>query len=93
MILSGERDGDVTVAYATADGSADAGDGYATTSGTLTFTPADDSETISVPTIEDTDDEETETFTLTLSSPTGATTSCGSAARTPSRYTTRPADA
>ena len=73
VTLSGTRTGDVTVAYATADGSANDDSDYTNTSGTLTFTPTEDFRTISVPTTDDTDQEQDETFTVTLSSPTGAT--------------------
>ena len=63
--------GDVTVAYGTADGTATAGTDYtAPVSGTeLTISAGQSSGTISIATIEDTDDEDDETFTLTLSSP------------------------
>ena len=63
---SGEE---VTVDYATSDGSATEGQDYTETTGTLTFAAlVADSQTILVPIIDDTDDEdEEETFTLTLS--------------------------
>ena len=73
VTLGGTRTGNVTVAYATADGTAEEGDDYDDTTGTLTFTPTEEFHTISVPTLEDTDPEDTETFTLTLSNPNGAT--------------------
>ena len=63
---SGEE---VTVDYATSDGSATEGQDYAETTGTLTF-PANSvvSRTVSVPVTDDTvDEDEEETFTLTLS--------------------------
>ena len=63
---SGEE---VTVDYATSDGSATAGEDYAETTGTLTF-PANSvvSQTVSVPVTDDAvDEEEEEMFTLTLS--------------------------
>ena len=82
VTLTGTRTGEVTVAYATADGSADAGDDYDDTSGTLTFDTTEDSKTITVPTIEDTDEEENETFTVTLGSPNGATIEDGTATGT-----------
>ena len=72
----------VTVDYATADGTANAGDDYTSTSGTLTFAPGEASKTIPVPTVEDTAQEQTETFTVTLSSPTNATIQGGSATGT-----------
>ena len=79
VTLSGTRTGNVTVDYATADGTAEVGADYTGTSGTLTFTPTENSKTISVPTVEDTTDEETETFTVTLSNPSGATIQDGTA--------------
>ncbi|MCY4509512.1 MAG: hypothetical protein OXG35_21490, partial [Acidobacteria bacterium] len=66
VTLTGPRTGSVTVAYSTADGTADAGDDYTTTSGSLTFGTNESSKTISVPTIDDDDDEQAETFTVTL---------------------------
>jgi hypothetical protein len=62
----------VTVAYATADGTATAGSDYTATSGTLTFAPGETSKTVAVPIVEDTTVEPDETFTLTLASPVNA---------------------
>ena len=68
---------DLTVSYATADGSGDsgatAGSDYTAKSGTLTFTnTAAGSQTFTVQTAEDTIDEGTgETFTVSISSPSG----------------------
>ena len=64
---------DLTVNYATADGTANAGSDYESASGTLTFTPADAAaKTITVRTTEDTLDEGTgETFTVSISGPAG----------------------
>ena len=63
---------DLTVSYATADGTAVAGSDYTDTSGTLTFTQADAGDkTFTVQTTEDTFDESGETFTVTISSPSG----------------------
>ncbi len=63
----------VTVGYATADGTGTAGTDYTPTSGTLTFAPGVTSQTIAVNILGDTTVEPNETFTLTLSNPTGAT--------------------
>ena len=65
----------VTVSYSTADGTAKASenDYTAASSTTLTFAAGDTTKTISVPTTEDTRDEDQETFTVTLSGPTNAT--------------------
>ena len=63
----------VTVAYATTDGTATAGEDYASTSGTLTVPAGDTTGEIRVPVLDDDEVEEAETFTLTLSDPTNAT--------------------
>src|SRR5262249_22767771 len=47
------------------------------TSGTLTFAPGETSKTVLVPTINDNVGEGTETFTVNLSNPTGATIAHG----------------
>ena len=57
----------VTVDYATADGTATAGEDYTATSGTLTFAAGETTKTISVSITDDTLDDGGETFTLTLS--------------------------
>ncbi|MHA0287848.1 Calx-beta domain-containing protein [Mycobacterium sp. C3-094] len=69
----------VTVSYATAQGTATAGTDFTARSGTLTFAAGVTSQQISVPVIGDTTVEQNETFTLTLSNPTGATIADGSA--------------
>ena len=72
----------ITVAYATTDGTAAAGADYTAGSGTLQFAPGEASKTLRVPTVEDTVDEQTETFTVSLSNPTGATIQDGAATGT-----------
>ena len=62
----------VTVDYATADGSATAGEDYTAASGTMTFAPGETSKTVAVSVLDDAIDEGEETFTLTLSDPSGA---------------------
>ena len=63
----------VTVAYATADGTATVADNdYTATTGTLTFAPGQTSKTVSVTVKGDTRNEAHETFTLVLSNPTNA---------------------
>ena len=64
----------VTVNYQTANGTATAGDDYTARNGTLTFSPGGAlTRTISVPIINDTiDEEEEETFTVSLSNESNA---------------------
>jgi hypothetical protein len=64
----------VTVGYATADKTALAGSDYTATSGTLTFGAGETSKTITVPVTPDQSVELNETFTVTLSNPTGGAT-------------------
>ena len=71
--LSATSSQQVTVEYATSGGTATSGTDFTAQSGTLTFAANETSKTVSVPTTDDSVDEEHETFTLTLSSPTNAT--------------------
>jgi hypothetical protein len=59
----------VTVGYSMANGSATSGSDYTAGSGTLTFAAGVTSQTISVPILQDTTYEGSETFTVTLASP------------------------
>ena len=72
----------VSVAYATADGSATAGSDYTATSGTLTFAAGETAKTVSVPVLDDAHDEGEETLTLRLSAATGAVIADGVATGT-----------
>ena len=72
----------VTVAYETADGTATASADYTSASGTLTLGSGATTATVEVTILDDTDGEETETFTVTLSNPSGATLSDASATGT-----------
>ena len=74
----------ITVDYATADGSAVAGEDYTAASGTLTFAAATTaSQTIEVAITDDTEDEvEQETFTVELNGAVGATLEDASATGT-----------
>ena len=65
----------VTVHYATSDATATQPADYASTSGDLSFAPADTTKTFTVAVVGDTTEEPTETFTATLSAPTNATLS------------------
>jgi Calx-beta domain/NHL repeat len=62
---------DVTVDFATSDGSATAGLDYIATNGTITFLPGEMIATIHVPILNDSLVEGPETVNLTLSNPTG----------------------
>ena len=57
----------VTMDYATGDGTATAGADYTARSGTITFLPGQQTHSVNVETLDDDAEEETETFTLTLS--------------------------
>ena len=71
--LSAAASGPVTVAYATADGTATAGSDYVAGSGTLTFATGTTTQTVNVVVNGDTTIEPNETFLVNLSSPTAAT--------------------
>ena len=72
VTLSAASEIEVTVAYATADGTASAGTDYRTASGELRFAPGDAEMTFSVPVLGDLTPEADETFTVTLSAPVNA---------------------
>ena len=72
----------VTVDYATADGSAKAGEDYTAASGTLTFAAGETSKSVSVTVLDDAHDEGAETLTLRLSNAAGATINDGEATGT-----------
>jgi len=63
----------IIVEYSTTAGSAVAGADYIATSGTLTFAPGQTMRTVLVPTANDSSGESTETFTVDLTYPVGAT--------------------
>ena len=62
----------VAVDYATADGTAQAGQDYTAAVGTLTFAAGETQKTVSVAVLDDAHDEGEETLTLTLSNASGA---------------------
>lgn len=74
--------GVVTVDYATADGTATAGDDYTAASGTLTFAAGQTEQTIEVAALADRTAEHAETFIFTLSNPSGAAIADGQATGT-----------
>ena len=74
VTLSQSSAAEVTVSYAIEDGSATSGADYTVLEdGTLTFSPAQTSQTITVSVLGDRLDESDETFTVKLSNPTNAT--------------------
>ncbi len=72
VTLSSQSTSEVTLAYATADGSAEAGLDYSLDSGTLTFAVGDTEKEIRIPITDDALDEEDETFTVTLTNASSA---------------------
>ena len=73
VTLDAAAAGEVTVDWATADGTATAGSDYTAASGTLSFAAGETSKTVTVEALADTAAEGDETFTLTLSNAVGAT--------------------
>lgn len=65
------------VNYATSNGSAKSGDEYTSTSGTLSFGAGEASKSFTVAVSNDTSDDGSKTFNVTLTSPTGATLASG----------------
>ena len=82
VTLSRAASGEVTVDYATSDGTAVAGEDYTATSGTLAFAAGELAKTVSVPILDDAVDEGRETFTLKLTNPKGAVIDDGEATGT-----------
>ena len=72
VTLHPAAEAEVTVDYATQDGTATAGSDYTSTSGTLTFAAGDTTKTVSVPITDDTVEDDDETFKLLLSNVSGA---------------------
>ncbi len=66
--------GEITVDYTSSTGTATSGADFTAASGTLTFPAGVTEKTITVSTVDDTDTESTEYFTVTLSNPTGEAT-------------------
>ena len=70
----GGTGGAVTVDYSTADQTATSGSDYTSTSGTLQFADGQETADIQIPLNNDNQDELAESFTLTISNPTGGAT-------------------
>ena len=73
VALSAPTYNQVSVSYATSDGSAQAGSDYDAVSGTVVFAAGSTTRTVVVPVVGDTSVEADETFGLTLSAPVNAT--------------------
>ena len=94
VVRSGNTTGMATVSYTTSDtagangcnvvvgGSASSRCDYETAAGTLNFAPGEISKSISIFLVDDSYDENDETFTVTLSNPVGSGVSLGSPATT-----------
>ncbi|XP_073950181.1 sodium/calcium exchanger 3 isoform X2 [Choristoneura fumiferana] len=72
VVRAGDLSGEVSVLYATEDGTAEAGSDYVATHGTLVFKPGETEKTFSVQVIDDDVFEEDEHFFVRLSAPKGA---------------------
>lgn len=70
--LSAPTQNTVTVEYVTADGTAKAPGDYTAQSGILTFNALEQTKTITIAVVGDLEQEDDETFTVTLSNPTNA---------------------
>ena len=82
VTLAPEQRPPAWVDYATADGTARAGEDYRATSGRVKFRKRETTKTVSVPIINDAVEEDGETFTLVLSDPDGALIADGEATGT-----------
>ncbi len=71
----GGSDGNVSVSYVTVNGTATSGSDYTARSGTLSWSPGDaTSRSIQIPILDDTQVESTQSFSVSLNSPTGGAT-------------------
>ena len=82
VTLTRAAGGTLTVDYATANGTARAGDDYTAASGTLAFSAGESSKTIEVAVLDDSHDEGEETLTLRLSNASGGRVADGEATGT-----------
>lgn len=71
VVRTGKMDGEVTVQYTTADGTAVSGVDYQATAGTLTFAPNETSKPITVPVVDRPGFQGTRTFLVNLSNAVG----------------------
>jgi chitinase len=67
----------ITVTYTTSNGTATSGSDYTTTTGTATIPAGQTCVNVTIPIIDDTTGEPTETFNVTLTNPSGATIADG----------------
>jgi len=79
VTLSAPSGRTVTVAYATANGTALAGTDYVASSGSVTFAAGQTTQSVNIQVNGDTAGEPNETFSVTLSAPTNATIATGTA--------------
>jgi chitinase len=77
---TGSTTGQVTVNYATSNGTAMSGSDYVAATGTLTFTDGEQSKPVTITITNDSAFESDETFTVALSSPSGAALGANAAA-------------
>ncbi len=82
VTLNPAADSTVTVDYATADGTAIAGQDYVAASGTVTFAPGETTKTVDVTVLNDAATDGDETFTLSLTNASNATIASGVATGT-----------
>ena len=82
VTLDRARHAAVTVDYASADGTAVAGEDYTAKSGSLNFAAGETAKTVELAVLDDSHDEGSETMTLTLSNASGARIADGSATGT-----------
>ena len=82
VTLSAAASGTVTVGYGSASGTATSGSDFTAASGTVTFSAGQTSQSVTVTTIDDAAVESSETMTVTLSGPSGATLGTSSATGT-----------
>lgn len=80
VVLSNPSTSQITVKFITSPGSANANTDYSHTSGTLIFAPGENSKRITISIVGDTIEEATETFTLSLNTPTGGSSLSDSSA-------------